>query len=430
MRRLIDDASVVSAWAMDEPAIVRLFEIASREHEFSPTALAAARGERLDGAARGRVRDGVAVISIEGPLFKRDNLFTALIGGTSYAGLMRDLRTAVDAPGVRAIMLAIDSPGGEAAGVAEFAAAVKGARGEKPVVAYVADVGASAAYWIASAADRIVLGPSAAVGSIGVRMSIPDTRARDERAGVRRFDFVSSQSPYKVNDPATEDGNARIKARVDALAQVFAEAVADNRGVTVAHVLDGFGRGDVLIGAAAVAAGMADALGSSESVLADLVAGRPVKRLHLPPPAPPARHVPPISPLPKAPRAMPVHPAMPRIVPALPIAPVPPQPKPSAAELARIEGERAAEAMLAAIRPPMLTDVPDADDNDNPAATLLDAARQRAPVSSGGNPEEEAAVGLILEAYRTAEPNTEAGGGDDGEAAVRTIMAAWRGNVA
>ena len=59
----------------------------------------------------------------------------------------------------------------------------------------------------------------------------------------------------------------------------FVEAVADNRGVSPARVLDGFGRGDVLIGAAAVAAGMADGLGSFESVLAQLVAGRPVSEL-------------------------------------------------------------------------------------------------------------------------------------------------------
>lgn len=235
-------------------------------------------------------------------------------------------------PGVRAILLAIDSPGGEAAGCAEFAAAVADARGRKPIVAYVADVGASAAYWIASACDRIICGPSAALGSIGVRMSMADTRDRDARSGVRRFDFVSSQSPFKVNDPATEDGNARIKARVDALAQVFVEAVADNRGVSAAQVLDGFGRGDVLIGAAAVAAGMADGLGTFESVLADLASSKPpvprspqsqLSRAGLPAPAPKAAEMPPI---------------------------VPPPRQLSAAEIERIEIDYAVVAMLKARR--------------------------------------------------------------------------------
>ena len=223
---IVLDAAIGFAWAMEEIALTRLFEIAAREHPITPQALDAYKAKALERGERATVRDGVAILPVEGPLFKRASLMTEHCGASSYDVLRRDLATAVGNPGVRAIMLAIDSPGGEAAGCAEFAAAVADVRGQKPIVAYVADVGASAAYWIASACDRIICGPSAALGSIGVRMSMADTRDQDARSGVRRFDFVSSQSPYKVNDPATEDGNARIKARVDALAQVFVDAVA------------------------------------------------------------------------------------------------------------------------------------------------------------------------------------------------------------
>jgi ClpP class serine protease len=66
----------------------------------------------------------------------------------------------------------------------------------------------------------------------------------------------------------TEDGRAKVQATVDSLAQVFIDRVATFRGVTSRHVIENFGRGGLVVGAAAVAAGMADALGSLESVIA------------------------------------------------------------------------------------------------------------------------------------------------------------------
>ncbi|MBY0260126.1 S49 family peptidase [Methylobacterium sp.] len=277
------DAAVASAWAMEESALAGLLSVAAREHQVTPAALAAYRAEALKKADRAAMRDGVAILSVEGPLFKRANLMTELCGATSYATLMRDLQAAVDDVDVRAILLNVDSPGGEASGVGEFADAVKAVRGKKPIVAYAGDLAASAAYWIGSAADRLVIGKGAALGSIGVRMTMSDASEREAKGGVRRFDFVSSQSPYKVSDPAKKAGAARIQARIDVLANVFVAAVAENRGVTVAHVLDAFGKGDVLIGEAAIAAGMADGFGTFESTLAALAAeGDPFVGFSLP----------------------------------------------------------------------------------------------------------------------------------------------------
>lgn len=269
------DAVHSAAWAMDEEPLAKLIEIASREHQPTPQALEAYRAQSLAKAERATHRDGVAIVSVEGPLFKRANLMTEFSGATSYDVLRRDVQAAVDNPAMRAILLNIDSPGGEAAGVAELAAALRGLSGTKPIVAYVGDVGASAAYWLATAADKIVIGSTAALGSIGVRVAYSDTSARDERSGVRRYDFVSSQSPFKKTDLATDEGRARVQTRVDSLAQVFVEAVAENRGVTADTVLGAFGKGDVLIGRDAVAAGMADEIGTFEGTLAALAAGDP-----------------------------------------------------------------------------------------------------------------------------------------------------------
>jgi signal peptide peptidase SppA len=268
------DAAISASWAMEEAALQGLLEIASREHEVSHEALEAYRAKELANAERATSREGVAILAVEGPLFKKANLMTDFCGATSYETLRRDLQTALDNSSVHSILLNVDSPGGEAAGVGELSRAIFEARGRKPIVAYAGDLAASAAYWIASAADSLVIGAGSGLGSIGVRAAFTDTSARDERSGIKRVEFISSQSPFKGADLASDEGRARIQSRVDALAQVFVEAVAQNRGVTVAQVLEGFGKGDVLIGKAAVEAGMADDIGTFEGVLASLVEAR------------------------------------------------------------------------------------------------------------------------------------------------------------
>lgn len=266
------DAALSAAWAMEEAALRGLLEIAARENAVTPEALEAYRAQWLERGEHARVRDGVAILDVRGPLFKRANLFAAMSGATSYEILRRDLAAALDDPDVGAILLHVDSPGGEALGTAELAEAIFAARGRKPIVAYIGGLGASAAYWIASAADEVVVDATAIVGSIGVKMAVRDRRAADEKAGVRTIEFVSSQSPAKVDDPATDEGRARIQKTIDALAEVFVGAVARNRGVDRETVLEKFGQGGTEVGQAAVDAGLADRLGSFEAVFGELAA--------------------------------------------------------------------------------------------------------------------------------------------------------------
>lgn len=264
------EAAVSAPWAMLPERLEELLAIAAREHEATPQALEAYRGTQLSRAERATRRGDVAVIEVTGPLFRRANLFTALSGATSYDVLRRDLQAALDDPGVRAIALNVDSPGGEVNGVDELAKAVYAARGAKPITAYVGGMAASGGYWIASAADRIVVSDAALLGSIGVYMAIQDASKRDEARGVHKIEFVSSQSPDKRPDYGSDEGRARIQRTVDQLADVFIQAVARHRGVDPERVVAEFGRGGVEVGQAAVAAGMADAIGTFESVLADL----------------------------------------------------------------------------------------------------------------------------------------------------------------
>lgn len=266
------EALTATSWAMLPERLPIMFEVAAREFdEFESDderirAVEARLGRSLDNAHAATVRDGVAVIPIEGVIFPRASLFTAISGGVSIDALAQDLTTALDNPAVTGIALLVDSPGGDVNGVAEFAAMVHATRGRKPIVAYVRELGASAAYWIAAAADEVVVASTALVGSIGIIGTVSDPGQRSSRS----IEFVSSQSPHKRPDPTSQAGQARIQARVDTLADLFIADVARYRGVSPEKVASDFGQGDLLVGEQAVKAGLANRLGSFEGVVADL----------------------------------------------------------------------------------------------------------------------------------------------------------------
>ena len=264
------DVVASQPWALEGSRAQEYKAILEGEGDVSPQALeayrarASARGERMG------VRDGVAILNVEGPLFKKANLFVEFCGATSYEILRRDLQAALDDPSITAILLNVDSPGGEANGCDELAAAIYDARGKKPITAYVSGMAASGGYWIASAADRVVISELAVLGSIGVVLGVEDRSSADERRGVRKVEIVSSQSPGKRPDVNTEEGRTQIQTMVDDLAEVFVSAVAKHRGVSSEDVISKFGAGGVKVGAKAVASGMADEVGQFEAVLASL----------------------------------------------------------------------------------------------------------------------------------------------------------------
>ncbi|TVR06636.1 MAG: S49 family peptidase [Salinarimonadaceae bacterium] len=257
-------------WAMLPEWISRVHTIASREHETSPEALEAYRGMSLARAEKATRRDGVAIISMIGPMFRRANMMTEISGATSYDIIRRDLQAAVDDPSVKAILLNIDSPGGQANGTDELAKAIFDVRGKKPITAYIGGTGASAAYWLAAAADEIVISDSAILGSIGVYMAVIDEEARDEKRGIKKIEFVSSQTPNKNQSLSSAEGREGMQRTIDALAEVFIAAVAEYRGVKAEVVTTKYGRGGVEVGAHAIALGMADRIGTFEGVLAAL----------------------------------------------------------------------------------------------------------------------------------------------------------------
>jgi ClpP class serine protease len=260
-------------WAITERMMDTMVR-AVLDHEHSAMdldALASKLGRPLDNTGnRVEQRGRTAILALDGPLFRYANLFTALSGATSIELAARDLETALANPGVDQIVLAINSPGGEVDGTNAFAQMVRDGLQRKPIYAYVDGLGASAAYWIASAAQSIVAEESSFVGSIGVTATLLDNSAAQERQGVKRYAIVSSQSPRKNPSPATETGRAQLQEVVDSVAQLFIDRVAGYRGVSSETVQSDFGQGNVLPAPLAKTRGMLDSIQGFESFLTGL----------------------------------------------------------------------------------------------------------------------------------------------------------------
>ncbi|MGU3417661.1 S49 family peptidase [Methylobacterium sp. D54C] len=222
-------------------------------------AAAGPTAQRLEGARYSLLtRDGVAIVPIVGPIFPRANLMTEMSGtGTSAAMLARDLQIARDSVEVGAIMLMVDSPGGSPTGINALADQIYAMRGTKQVLAHVSGSAASAAYWLASAAGELVVEKTSIVGSIGVVAAI-SKQVEPDANGELAIEIVSSNAPNKRPDPQTDDGQAEIRSLLDSIETQFIADVARGRKTTAAKVKSDFGGGGSRVGAAAVAAGMAD----------------------------------------------------------------------------------------------------------------------------------------------------------------------------
>lgn len=265
------DASAIRAlvsepWAISDAGRRQLAAVALQALQARPL-------QPLVGTRQACVRDGVAVVPVCGPLTGKASFFSMLFGGSDYETIAQDMNVAMGNDDVRAILLDVDSPGGLVAGAHDASQLIRNFRGKgKPIYAFVGGMCASAAYWIAASCDQIIVSPTALVGSIGCFASLMDDSELMAKLGLKRYDVASEQSPLKIVDAANEDDRARVKTWVTDQASVFIADVAVGRGRSDDEVKAKFGRGDIMVGAAAQKAGLVDAIGDFESVMAALAA--------------------------------------------------------------------------------------------------------------------------------------------------------------
>jgi len=205
------------------------------------------------------IRDGVALFSLDGPLMKH---VSSMEDGTSTVLMRRAMRAAGRDERVQAIMLHIDSPGGTVAGTADLAADIAAVNKRKPVLAFIEDLGASAAYWLASQASEIIATPESMVGSIGTFAVLYDMSRLADRAGItvhviRAGDMKGAGEPGTA---ITDYQLAEFQRLVDGLNKFFVRGVARGRGMKVEDVRE-IADGRVQIGREAMALRLVDGLG-------------------------------------------------------------------------------------------------------------------------------------------------------------------------
>ena len=281
-------------WAMEPGALEQMFSVLSRTNLKPEEALALYEqkkkqfqsdvygpsfevvqvqpGERIVGTRLARRRDpDTGIIRIIGPIVRRGDFFTEISGATSIETLAADFNTVLADESIKQIVFYIDSPGGEVNGIHEFAQMVYDARGKKPIRGYASGMCCSGAYWIATACARITVDATAVIGSVGVRAVIHDDSRAWESAGIDHISIVSSNAPkkdFKRDDP---ECLADVKKQIDAVEKVFIDTIARNRGISAERVIADYGKGGVLVGQAAVDAGLVDALGSFEQGLLEII---------------------------------------------------------------------------------------------------------------------------------------------------------------
>ncbi|MFQ5609763.1 MAG: S49 family peptidase [Woeseiaceae bacterium] len=208
--------------------------------------------------------DGIAVIPLVGTLTKVDSKF----GGTNTTRVRKALRTAIGSEHVRGVMFQVDSPGGTVAGTDDLARDVAAAAETKPVHAYVEDTGASAAYWIASQANRITANPTADIGSIGVFAVIEDTSGAYDEAGIVVHLITTGEFKGAFEDGTTVSGRQLDYAQgiVDGLNGHFVAAVSAGRGLSP-EVVQGLADGKSHLAAAARELALIDGIGSFDDAL-------------------------------------------------------------------------------------------------------------------------------------------------------------------
>lgn len=217
----------------------------------------------------------VAVIPLAGFLAQKPSLFSMLFGGTSVQAFAREVVSALSDSSVGAVVLDVDSPGGEVFGVPEAAAAIRAARGTKPLLAVANPIAASAAYWLAAQVDEVVVTASGLAGSIGVfAVHVDESKALEQAGlGVTLVSYGRRKTEGNAAQPLTEEALAGLQGRVDHFGRLFDTDVAKGRRVSVEKVRADFGEGAVMTADEAVAAGLADRVATLEEIVGKVANG-------------------------------------------------------------------------------------------------------------------------------------------------------------
>lgn len=266
-------AFAAEPWAMQPEkleAVASFLLFKARGGSYSAEDLEARFGGNAPGNGQ-RSTGTIALLPMYGVVSQRAGMLQEISGGTSTEALAGQFRNAVADEAVTAIVFDVDSPGGGTYGVDELASEIRAARGVKPIIAQVNSLCASAAYYLASQADEVVITPGGEVGSIGVYAVHEDISKMLESEGVKPTLIRGQKGVNKAETashlPLSASARSYLQDRVNLAEDAFITAVAAGRRTTVANVVDNFGKGRMFGAKEAVQRGLADQVGTLHQTL-------------------------------------------------------------------------------------------------------------------------------------------------------------------
>lgn len=185
------------------------------------------------------IEDDVALITIDGPLTKRESVWQILFGGASYFSIEAALDAARENAAIGSAVVWMDSPGGEVDGIQTAADAIDRFAAEKPIATHVEGMAASAAYYLAARTGAVFAEKSLTmIGSIGTRMMLYDLSKAFEDAGYKAIpiDTGFMKSAGAEGTVITDEQKKEFQRIIDRFFDEFVAAVADGRGMSSAAV--------------------------------------------------------------------------------------------------------------------------------------------------------------------------------------------------
>jgi signal peptide peptidase SppA len=215
---------------------------------------------------------GVAVVQVSGTLVQKLGTLRPYSGMTGYDGIRQNFLTALLDPTVDAIVLDIDSPGGEVAGCFDLVDAIYEARGSKPIWAILNEAAYSAAYAIASAADRIYVPRTGGTGSVGVIWIHMDWSKALDTAGFKAtiLTYGDRKADGHPEIELSAEAQARFQEQIDTMGELFVTTVARNRNIPAEQVRAT--QAVTYLGAAGVSQGLADGVMAPDAAFRALLA--------------------------------------------------------------------------------------------------------------------------------------------------------------
>lgn len=216
------------------------------------------------------IRNGAAVIRVYDFLSYREDMWAWFFGGTSYEDIRVQFQAALADPTVKTIVFDINSPGGEVAGLFELVDEIYQARGQKPIYAVFNEDGLSAAFAIASAADKRYISRTGSAGSVGVVAMHIDQSGWDQKMGIVYTPVFAGahKIDYSSHAPLSPEVIISLQADINAVYGIFVNTVARNLGITASAVMAT--EAAIYQGKSAVDIGFADSVMSWNQFMAKL----------------------------------------------------------------------------------------------------------------------------------------------------------------